>query len=209
MATRRTTRLKACARETPTVTAPFGQSFLVIDDSQEAPYMILADVMKYVFLVLGALIVFVAYWLAARALFPDAVEHARDAYGRRPLHLLTSGTLVALPLVLLGAALVDGAVNGAVKLLGGVLIAIPLLLGLGGSAGLSERLGRGLVHVNNAHSPWRRSLRGGIVLALTFLLPVVGWFCVLPLTLLSGVGACIVLSREQRSRSAPMLPGGV
>ena len=43
----------------------------------------------------------------------------------------------------------------------------------------------------DASQPWRRVLRGGTVLTLTFLLPFVGWFLILPWTLISGFGAAI------------------
>ncbi len=159
--------------------------------------MILADVLKYVFLVLGALVVVVSYWLATTALFPGAVERSRLAYGTRPVRLTMLGALATVPLLVLGAALLNGAPNAALKILGGVLAALPIVLGLAGSAGLSERVGRGLVHADDARTPWRRSLRGGVVLALTFLLPVVGWFVVFPWVLLSGCGAVLVAMRRR------------
>lgn len=165
--------------------------------------MILADVFKYVFLVLGALVVIVSYWLATTALFPVTVERARVAYGARPIRLAGLGALVALPLVGLGLVLLNEAPNAVLKLAGAASVALPLILGLAGSAGLSERVGRGLVHADDAHSPWRRSLRGGGVLALTFLLPVVGWFVVLPAVLLSGCGA-MVLGLRRRREPAPL-----
>ena len=59
-------------------------------------------------------------------------------------------------------------------------------------------VGRGLLHADDTRSPWRRSLRGGVVLALTFLLPVIGWFVILPWVLLSGCGATILAMRTKR-----------
>ena len=160
--------------------------------------MIMADVLKYVLLVTGALAVIVSYWLASTALFPVIVDRARTSYGLRPRRITLVGLAVALPLLLLGAALMNGAPNGGLKVMGGVLAGVPFVLGLAGSAGLAERVGRGLVHAEDARSPWRRSLRGGTVLALTFLLPVVGWFVVLPWVLLSGCGATVLALRTRR-----------
>lgn len=165
--------------------------------------MILADVFKYVFLVLGVLVVIVSYWLATTALFPAAVERARVAYGARPMRLIATGALATIPLVLLGLVLLNAAPNAALKLAGAVSVALPLVLGLAGSAGLSERVGRGLVHAEDARTPWRRSLRGGSVLALTFLLPIVGWFVVLPMVLMSGCGA-VLLAMRHRPESSPL-----
>ena len=160
--------------------------------------MIMADVLKYVLLVLGAIVVIVSYWLVSAALFPVVVDRARASYGLRPWRITGVGLLVAFPLLLLGAALLNGAPNGGLKVVGGVLAGVPFVLGLVGSAGLSERVGRGLVHADDTRSPWRRSLRGGAVLALTFLLPVVGWFVVLPWVLLSGCGATVLVMRTKR-----------
>lgn len=166
--------------------------------------MILADVFKIVFLVLGALVVVVSYWLAATALAPNTVNRARIAYGTRPLRITVVGALTGLPPLLLGAALVNAAPYAALKIAGVSIAALPIMLGLLGSAGLSERIGHGLVHADDARTPWRRSLRGGVVLALTFLLPFIGWFGVLPLTLLSGFGA-IVTSIGRRRKPEPIV----
>ena len=163
--------------------------------------MIFADVLKYVLLVLGALLVFISYWLTAAALLPSVVEHAREEYGARPIRVTILGVLVGLPLVIAGLAVAKVAPAGGVKLVGAAVAAIPLLLGLLGSAGLSERIGHGLVHGDDARSPWRRSLRGAVVLSLTFLLPFVGWFAVMPLVLFSGVGTFVLaFSAHRRAR---------
>jgi hypothetical protein len=160
--------------------------------------MIMADVLKVLLLVLGSLIVFVSYWLAAAALFPRTVASARDVYASRPLRATVVGALVAAPLVVVGLALLASAPSPALKMLGVATLAIPVMLGLLGSAGLGERIGVGLPSATDAEHPWRRVLRGGAVLSLTFLLPVIGWLGVLPWTLVSGVGASVLALRAGR-----------
>jgi hypothetical protein len=55
--------------------------------------------------------------------------------------------------------------------------------------------------------PWRRVLRGGIVLAFSFLLPFVGWVIIPLWVLVSGLGAFILAAREQNSaRKATAIP---
>ncbi len=71
-----------------------------------------------------------------------------------------------------------------------------------GSAGLGDRIGVGLPSAGDATQPWRRLLRGGTVLSLTFLLPIVGWVGVLPWTLVSGVGAAVLAMRAHGPRTA-------
>ncbi len=153
--------------------------------------MIMADVFKIVFLVLGTLMVFVSYWLAATALFPRAVSSARAQYDRHAFRITLVGALVGAPLFGVGFAMVAQAPTPLLKLGGGLLLAVPILLGLLGSAGLSERIGVGMPSLGDEHQPWRRVMRGGVVLSLTFLLPVIGWFLVLPWTVISGFGAAV------------------
>ena len=163
--------------------------------------MIMADILKIFLLIVGLLTVYVSYWLVAQALFPGVVERARHHYSR-PVKITLIGLLAAaLPVVLGG--IVSNLPNPALKLIGVTLMVIPALLGLIGSAGLTLRIGAGLASPLDEQQPWRRVLRGGILLSLTFLLPFVGWF-VLPIwALVSGFGAFILSVQElRRSRSA-------
>lgn len=165
--------------------------------------MIMADVLKIVFLIVGTLIVVVSYWLAAAALFPQTVTRAHAAYDQRPLRATLIGTAITTPLLIGGFAMASAGPNPALKLLGVVLLAVPVLLGLVGSAGLGERIGVGLPSTLDVPHPWRRMLRGGTVLSLTFLLPVIGWFGVLPWTVISGVGAVWIAVRAGRRTIPP------
>src|SRR6266699_2605185 len=127
--------------------------------------MIMADVLKIVFIILGILIIYVSYWLLAQALFPRLVENASRQYGR-PVRL----TLIGLA-----------------------------------AARLTFRVGLGLPSPTDPAQPWKRVLRGGIVLAFTFLLPVVGWIIIPLWVLVSGLGAFILAAREERSQTPPVL----
>jgi hypothetical protein len=168
--------------------------------------MVFADVLNYLLLVLAAVAVFISYWLASSALMPALVSQAREAYSTSPIRITLLGVLVGLPPALFGLALLKTAPEGGAKLVGAVIVSVPLLLALVGSAGLSERIGRGLIHADDTRSPWRRSLRGAVVLSLTFILPFIGWFVVMPLALFSGLGATLVaLWARRRARHMPLL----
>jgi hypothetical protein len=158
--------------------------------------MIMADVFKIVFLVLGALLVLVAYWLAAAALFPTWTSRARGAYDAHPARVSLVGAGVSAPLTLLGIAMASNSPNAALKVVGALVVSVPILLALGGSSGFALRIGAGLAMPDDERTPWRRVLRGGVVLSLTFLLPVVGWFVVFPWVLVSGVGAACMATRS-------------
>lgn len=160
--------------------------------------MIMADVFKIVFLILGTLIVFVSYWLASTALFPALTNAARRKYQTHPLRMTFLGIAVVAPSALLGAVLLQSP-NPVIKLTGAAVVSLLVLLGLIGSTGLSQRIGYGLSALADDQQPWRRVLRGGSVLALTFVLPVIGWFLVLPWALVSGVGAAVASLRSGRN----------
>jgi hypothetical protein len=154
----------------------------------------MADILKIVFIILGILIIYVSYWLLAEALFPRLVENASRKYGR-PIRLTLLGLAAAILPVALGIAL-SKAPNPLLKFIGITLVVVPGLLGLAGSAGLTLRIGLGLPSPIDEAQPWRRVLRGGIVLAFSFLLPFVGWIIIPLWVLVSGLGAFILAARE-------------
>jgi hypothetical protein len=164
----------------------------------------MADILKIVFIVLGILIIYVSYWLVAEALFPRLVGNACRQYAR-PIRLTLVGLASAILPVVLGIAL-SKAPNPLLKFVGITVLVVPGLLGLAGSAGLTLRIGLGLPSPTDSTQPWRRVLRGGIVLAFTFLLPFVGWVVIPLWVLVSGLGAFILAAREQRNERAKQSP---
>lgn len=166
--------------------------------------MIMADVFKILFLVLGALLVLEAYWLATGALFPEWVARARGAYDARPLRATLVGAAISLPMGLVGIGMATNAPNAVLRITGALVLSVPILLALGGSTGFALRIGAGLAMPEDERTPWRRVLRGGAVLSLTFLLPIVGWFLVFPWVLVSGVGAAWLASRRVIRVTTPL-----
>lgn len=167
--------------------------------------MIMADILKIFLIVVGVLTVYVTYWLVAQALFPAVVERARQHYATPTRITLIGLGAAALP-VLLGAA-ISNLPNPLMKLIGVTMMVVPAMLGLVGSAGLALRIGAGLPSPADAAQPWRRVLRGGILLALTFLLPMVGWIVLTLWTLVSGFGAFLLSVKAARANAAaPNLP---
>ena len=161
--------------------------------------MIFADILFWFLMVAGAYLALNAYWLAAVALFRPAVERARLTYATRPVAATLAGLLALVPVALVFVVFTKAAHPG-VKLVTGALVMVPLVLALVGSAGLADRIGAGLATPVDAAEPWRRVLRGGAVLGLLFVVPLLGWFAVLPLTLASGLGALFL---PRRPTSAP------
>jgi len=165
--------------------------------------MIMADVFKWLFLILGTMTTLVGYWLFFEALCPRIVEKARGNYETRAVRSVVVGFFVALPVAVVALALVS-APGGVVKFLGFLLYSLLILVGLLGSSGLARHLGTRLPSPNDSVQPWRRVFRGGTVLTITFILPVIGWLVLLPLTLISGIGAVVLTRAKQAPQETPV-----
>lgn len=152
--------------------------------------MIVADILMWFLLIIGTYIVIISYWLTTQGLFSAFVARCRHRYQSRPFRHAAIGFAVTIPAVVAGIRLLQ-APNPAVKILGAAVLLLTILMGLMGSAGLASHVGTGL----GAEEEWRRVFHGGIALGLTFILPGVGWFLVLPLTLVMGVAATVLSLR--------------
>jgi hypothetical protein len=166
--------------------------------------MIMADVLTWFLIIAGTYLVLVCYWLASAALFPHVVEGCRQQYGRHPFAATLVGLAIVAPVLFVGIAAVRVIPNplpgNAIK----ILLMSPLLLAFLGSAGLALRIGEGLTDLDDVGGgsmprPWRPVLRGGLVLAPTFLVPFFGWFVLLPWVLVSGVGTAALTLLARRS----------
>jgi hypothetical protein len=164
--------------------------------------MIFADILFWFLIVVGTYLALNAYWLAATALFRPVVERAHRTYGERPVTATLVGLVALLPVAALFLIFAKAAHPG-VKLLTGALLMVPLVLALIGSAGLADRIGAGLAAPVDATQPWCRVLRGGAVLGLLFVVPLLGWFAVFPLTLASGLGAVLLRPRAPGAVEQP------
>jgi hypothetical protein len=160
-----------------------------------------ATIWMWFLIITGFMMTFVCYWLVAEALFPAMVRQSREQYSR-PVVVTLYGLLVTVPLIVLGIFLLNTN-NPAVKAVGFVLLCITVAVGLVGSSGLAQRVGLGLPSNLDETQPWRRVLRGGIVLVFVFLLPLAGWFVLLPWTLISGVGAITRACSQARNSATP------
>jgi uncharacterized membrane protein YiaA len=159
--------------------------------------MNLADVFTFLFVILGFLIVYVGYWLMAFGLFPAQTERCADRISQAPVKTTLVGAVTLVPLVTIGFLIGSKAPNAMIKILGIGLVLIALLVALFGAAGLALRIGQGLQSARDEQEPWRRVLRGGIVLGLTFVMPFLGTFVLMPFAFLAGFGA-MVLARPRR-----------
>ncbi|MFM8470910.1 MAG: hypothetical protein ACKODH_13270 [Limisphaerales bacterium] len=165
----------------------------------------MADILKIFLLILGGMFVFIAFWVASEALFPALVERTRHQY-QRPWKLTFAGLAMAAPFVGAAMALFQKGNNPLLNIVGFVLLSVVLFGGLAGSAGLAKRIGIGLPAPGDDAQPWRRVLRGGVVLVLTFLLPFIGWIGLTIWTLVTGFAATVFAVREARAVTPPAPP---
>ena len=166
--------------------------------------MIMADVLMWALVLGAAYLIIVCYWLLATSLFAPHVARCRERYTGRPVRVTIAGLLTFVPLVVL-AGVIGKVPHPAVRIVGLILGLSCVLVALFGSAGLAQRVGEGLPSHRDVREPWRRVRRGGLVLAITFFLPFLGWFLVLPWTLISGFGA-FILALPRRERVAAVAP---
>ncbi len=169
-----------------------------------------ANVLAVFLLILGAMLVFQAYWLVGSALFPRLIGQARDRY-KTPIRTTLIGLVIVVPTFVLGFMVLGKSLNPFIKGAGFVIGAAPLILGLIGSAGLCQLIGGGLPAPGDQSQNWRRVWRGGWVLNFCYLLPFAGWIVILPWSIISGCGA-FVTSRSgnnaprNRGRSSSRAP---
>lgn len=163
--------------------------------------MIMADVLLWTFVILGFFVITIAYWVAAVGLAPELVEHSCERFGNSPWKSFLIGAAIGVPGMGIGLAIANGG-PPAIKVFGILIVLLVFLLGLCGSSGLCLRIGKGLVNPLDEAQPWLRVKRGGIVLGLMIIFPVLGWFFVLPVAILSGIGAAFLGWRDGKKAQA-------
>lgn len=166
--------------------------------------MNLADVFAITLIILGFLIVYVAYWLMSAGLFPKFARRTSEQIANAPVATTLIGAVSLVPLLLIGIG-IGKIPNPATKLVGFSIVLLLLLAALFGSAGLALRIGEGLKSERDESEPWRRVLRGGIVLALTFVMPFLGTFVLMPFAFLIGFGAFVICLVRRAPVAVPVL----
>ena len=148
----------------------------------------------------AAFLILIGHWLVAAGMFPRATRAFAVVYESRPIRAVLVGVFTYGPLLLL--LLSSGKIgNPAVRLVVVVAGFTALLIAFVGTAGLALRIGRNLCAEADV---WQQGLRGGVMLALVFITPVLGSLFLLHIGLASGFGA-FLLARPWRSE-APALP---
>jgi hypothetical protein len=157
--------------------------------------MTMSTVFSIVSVIIGFALSMTATALLASALFPRWVARSRERVRRKPIRTFLIGLVLGGICILISGATSSG--GGPLGFIGAILMAGILGFALCGSAGVALAIGEGLPSPADAERPWKAIIRGWVVLSLASLLPVLGWFFVLPIALLMGFGAAL-LSLFQR-----------
>jgi len=159
-----------------------------------------AHVWTTVFIHVGVILAVIAYFTVGAAMLPRMTERAAKRLAARPLRTTLLGVIVSLPWAIAAIALMQA--GGPLGALGVVLGLSWVLLGLVGGAALAR-------HIGQTGDDWRRVARGGTLIALTWVLPLIGWLFVMPLTLATGIGCLIAGLRRELVVTPPPAPVAV
>jgi hypothetical protein len=175
--------------------------------------MIIGDVLGTTFLVLAVCVSLWALLVGIALVFRESAASARGRLEARPGHALAVGALVGLVAGGLGTVFAN-LPNGLVKLIGwALLLGLTALAALGGG-GMALLVGARIQDASPRLSPFGALGRGAGLLIAAGLVPLLGWFLVVPLSLLAalGAGASAVFAAWQagrpRRRTHPVLAGG-
>lgn len=163
--------------------------------------MIMADVAALFGTLLALGIAFPGLMLTTSLVFPGLTARAETRLARTPWKSFflggvgMFGALVPV-LILFNLPGSGGQFLGFVALL--VLLAVTCV----GASGMARALGRRLDSAESL-SPAARVVRGAVALELAAVFPLVGWFLVIPLTLVASLGATMfaVLHWMPKSRN--------
>ena len=149
--------------------------------------MVLADTMAVFLVVLVLIIALPALWLLCRGLWPLAVENStRHCHQGLFKSFLCGLPLTVAVIVVFGMLTKMGSAGG---IAGAALLSIYVIYSSVGIAGLATAVGQKLPSPEDQDCPWKATRRGSIVLVLSYLLPFIGWFVILPCSLLVGCGS--------------------
>lgn len=144
-----------------------------------------AQVWIWFFVAIAFIVSLPALWIAASAFWPQAARNWRRGARKS---LVGTFFLGLAPVVI--AIIVVVILSKAPKFGAFAVLFAALVLGWGfvGAAGLATRIGERMWPGMRGTEPWREIRNGGLVLACTALLPIVGWVFVLPLLSILGMG---------------------
>ena len=164
--------------------------------------MLFSTVLIWLLVAVGFVVALPSLWVLTLGLWPGRAGRLREVAEAGLARSVLVGLGPALGAVVLVSVLARLPKMGALAALcAGVL----MLWGLAGLCGLAGLLGQRLWP---GAEPWRQMKHGGLTLVGCALLPVVGWFVLLPLMAVAGAGMQVRawLGRKQEAPPPPPPP---
>lgn len=158
--------------------------------------LILGDVLGVLAIVLGICASSWAILLAFAALFPARAEQSRTVVESHPWRSMALGLVGWTILGTFGLVLIQSP-NGLAKIIGMVLLVVPSAITAVGSAGIAHLMADRFRKMDETLSEYTAFTRASFAVVVAGILPIVGWFAVVPAVMAVGFGAGLsaVLSR--------------
>jgi len=148
----------------------------------------MADISAIFFILLIISIAFPAMLAAWWLLFPNLITRAQTRIEKSLAQSFWLGlviiTVVTIPIIVLLAL-----PFGPAKFFGWILIAAALAISSIGSAGIAAHFGERMQQASNSYTSLGAFMRGAVILELATFFPILGWFFLLPLALITAFGA--------------------
>jgi hypothetical protein len=150
--------------------------------------MLMADVLSITLSILGFLLAQQGLWLISRALWPRRFSAATLRCRRNPVASFVVGVPVTAAWLVL-VAVVSRWFGAAGQIASFALFILYWIYANVGTAGFVTHVGQHLASPADEARPWAATVRGGVATELAWLVPFVGWFGVLPVSIVLGAGA--------------------
>ena len=165
--------------------------------------MILADTVAIFLSVIGVILATNALWLFNFAVWNSLVTKSGEIYMESPWKSFFLG-LVIFVITIFVVSFLGKLGKGPNELLSLILLSLFVLLSSVGVAGFATKIGEKLAF--DKDSKWKGCLFGGLILELTFILPILGWVVLFPISTITGCGAALRAKLRLRNASKTEVP---
>jgi hypothetical protein len=152
--------------------------------------MTIADVLAVLVGLIVLAVGFPALVTFLNLLFPSATSRIAERLVEHPVRSFAIG-LVTTILLIVVASVSGNVLAGPGKLAGVIVLLSGLSMAALGATGLAVCIARRIEDRRSDIGAFRGLIAGAIVLEFSCALPVLGWFVVLPVTLLVALGAAV------------------
>ena len=167
--------------------------------------MLMSDVFMWVAIASGFVVGLPALWMLSRGLWPEGFEK-RSTIARKSIGM---SFLLGLVPTLLFVLMIAGMAKRLGPIPGIILSGALIMWGLNGVAGIATLVGERLWP---AGEPWKQTRNGGLVVICCALLPMVGWFLLIPVMAVVGMGVnvrCLFAGKPRLAEASVAAPAAI